>query len=138
MRQKIMDKAREYIDTPFVHQARLKGIGVDCVGLISGVGQELNLLEIDYTVYPRYSDGTLLMKIMKEIFTEVPIDKRDHGDIIIYWVDAATKHPQHIGIMTDIGIIHTYDKVMKVVETHSHPRWDARITNVFQWPGVGN
>jgi len=30
----IIEKAREFIDTPYEHQGRLKGIGIDCCGLI--------------------------------------------------------------------------------------------------------
>ena len=138
MRNKIIDKAREYIDTPFIHQARKKGIGVDCIGLIVGVGKELELIDYDHTVYHRYSDGNDLMFHMRKVFVEIDVKDRQPADVVIYWVDPSTKHPQHVGILTDIGIIHTYDRVKKVVETHSFPTWDARITHAFQWPGVGN
>ena len=136
MRKIIIETAREYVGTPFVHQARRKGVGVDCIGLIVGVGKELGLFDYDHTVYPRYSDGILLMKHMRKIFHHIPVDERQPGDVVIYWVNASTKHPQHVGIMTDKGIIHTYDRVKRVVETHSHKHWDDRIVFAFQWPGV--
>jgi len=138
MRKKIIEKAREYLGTPFVHQGRLKGIGVDCIGLIVGVASELKLFEYDHAVYPRYSDGTLLMAHMRKVFVEISPDERQPGDVVIYWVQPHTKHPQHVGIVTDIGILHTYDIVKRVVETHTHQRWEDRVTHAFQWPGVSD
>jgi len=135
-RKNIIEKAREYLNTPFVHQARKKGIGVDCIGLIVGIAKELELFNYDHTVYKRYSDGTLLMEHMKKVFIPIAVEDRQPGDVIIYWVNHISKHPQHVGVMTDIGILHTYDKVKKVVETHTHYNWDERITHAFQWPGV--
>lgn len=137
-RQQVIEKAREYKGTPFVHQARLKGIGIDCIGLIVGVGKELELFDYDHTVYNRYSDGTALMFHIKQVFIQIPVGERQPGDIVIYWVDKNTKHPQHVGILSDWGIIHTYDKVKEVVEHHSHATWDERIMFAFQWPGVNN
>lgn len=136
MRKKIIEKAREYLGTPFIHQARCKGVGVDCIGLIVGVGKELNLFDYDHVVYPRYSDGILLMEHMRNVFVEIPIEDRQPGDVVIYWVNRNTKHPQHVGIITDMGILHTYDRVKKVVETHSHKNWEEKIVFAFQWPGV--
>ena len=39
----IVTQARTWIGTPFHHQARLKGKGCDCLGLIVGVVDELGL-----------------------------------------------------------------------------------------------
>lgn len=139
MRQEIIKTAREYVGTPFVHQARLKGIGVDCIGLVTGIGKDLGLINYDHVVYPRYSsNGDQLMFHMRKAFVEIDVDKRQPADVIIYWTDKNSKHPQHLAVLTDNGIIHTYDRVKKVVETPSHPTWDDRITHAFQWPGVGN
>ena len=36
MRDDIVAAAREYLDTPFVHQGRVKGVGIDCAGDLQG------------------------------------------------------------------------------------------------------
>ena len=129
----IIKKGREFIGTPFVHQGRLKGIGVDCIGLITGVAKELGLFDVVTPPYRRYSDGTLLMQEMLKVFDPADLDSKVPGDIIIYWVDKSSKHPQHVGILTETGVIHTYDRVMKVIEAPTTPRWEDRITHVFKW-----
>ena len=39
----IVDKSREYLNTPFHHQGRVKYHGVDCVGLIICTFRELGI-----------------------------------------------------------------------------------------------
>ena len=38
----IVDAARAWIGTPYVHQASLKGVGCDCLGLLRGIWRELH------------------------------------------------------------------------------------------------
>ena len=48
----IIAAARGWIGTPYRHQASLKGIGCDCIGLVHGVARELGL---DVAPLPAYS-----------------------------------------------------------------------------------
>lgn len=41
----IVDEARRWVKTPFQHQGRLIGVGVDCIGLVLGVGRALGILD---------------------------------------------------------------------------------------------
>jgi NlpC/P60 family putative phage cell wall peptidase len=40
--ENIVTIARSWIGTPYIHQASLKGVGCDCLGLLRGVWRELN------------------------------------------------------------------------------------------------
>jgi NlpC/P60 family putative phage cell wall peptidase len=40
-REQIVTIARSWIGTPYIHQASLKGVGCDCLGLLRGVWREL-------------------------------------------------------------------------------------------------
>ena len=46
-RIKAVREARTWLDTPFHHQASVKGAGCDCIGLIKGVGVTLGLVDYD-------------------------------------------------------------------------------------------
>src|SRR4051794_30979579 len=37
----VVQIARSWIGTPYVHQASLKGVGCDCLGLLRGIWREL-------------------------------------------------------------------------------------------------
>lgn len=46
-RDKIVAAARGWLNTPFHHQGRVKGVGVDCLQLLVAVYQEAGLLPAD-------------------------------------------------------------------------------------------
>lgn len=54
-RVEIVAMARSWLGTPWIHQGRLKSVGVDCGGLIIGVGKETGLLDFDTQAYSRKS-----------------------------------------------------------------------------------
>jgi len=132
----IVNKAREYLGTPFHHQGRLKGTGVDCIGLVSGVFKELNLVSYDNVTYSRFPSGNLLMSELRKVFDEVQYEEVREGDILVFWFNPRTKSPQHIGIKSSRGIIHTWAGVGKVVEHSINERWIKRILAVFRLKGV--
>jgi hypothetical protein len=66
-------------DTPFHHQARLEGVGVDCVGLVISVAREMGAVPADWDVggYGRVPDGKRLVHHLSERL--VPVAQRRHG-----------------------------------------------------------
>lgn len=129
----IVEEARTWIDTPFRHQGRLRGVGSDCVGVILGVGKALGLLDFQLSNYGRLPDGMLMHRIMCEHLDKVSIESMQFGDIILFKFDS---DPQHVGFYTDVGILHSYADVKKCVETSLDDVWKSRIVDVFRFKGV--
>lgn len=134
--RQIVKEARTYIGTPFHHQGRLKGIGVDCVGLLTGVVKALGMLDYDNTTYSRDPDGATLMNELKKVADEISIQTAAIGDVLVFWISSKTKKPQHLAIKTEKGIIHTYAHVRKVVETSFDSVWTKRLVAAFRMKGV--
>lgn len=99
-RADVVAEARTWLDTPFVHQHRAKGIGVDCAGLVIGVSRELGLVakDFDVTAYPTTPDGTTLLAICDRFMTRVPMNLLRPGNVLV--IQFQTK-PQHLGIVGD-------------------------------------
>jgi hypothetical protein len=72
----IVEAARSWVGTPFMHQQSLKGVGVDCVGVILGVGRELGILEISpeewapFAAYTRQPNPARMRKAMRRFLSE--------------------------------------------------------------------
>ncbi len=49
----IVQAARDWIGTPYVHQASVKGAGTDCLGLVRGIWREFHGVEPE--VLPAYT-----------------------------------------------------------------------------------
>jgi cell wall-associated NlpC family hydrolase len=130
-RAAIVAEARTWVDTPWKHQGRLKGVGVDCGGLIIGVGQALGLL--DFTVKPQYGrqpNWRELEAILREHLDSQPFAGVKPGDILAF---AFIGEPQHLGICTGDGLIHSYAQARKVVEHRLDDVWLERLRSIWTY-----
>lgn len=142
MNQNIVTHARGWIGTPFHHQARLKGKGCDCLGLIVGVVDELGLKDkhgqplsgYDEVTYSKEPDGAYLTEKLASLLAEVPFAETQPGDLALFNV---RDNPQHMAILSDyeggMGMIHSYAPARRVVEHRLDDDWKQRLAKVFRW-----
>ncbi len=142
--QDIVRQARTWLGTPFQHQARIKNLGCDCLGLIIGVVQELGLLDkhgkllasYDETTYPKQPSGTRLTAKLCSILYEVPVDKARPGDLALLTIAG---NPQHLAILTDyehsgiLGLIHCDTRSKCVVEHVLDQHWHSKLHKTFRF-----
>lgn len=117
----VVEAARAYLETRWVHQGRSKA-GVDCAGLLIRVHMDLGLPVDDMKGYARTPDGrTFLEHIRRQttIATE-PLP----GTICVF---KETLFPCHVGFFTEkhgvVHIIHSYAPAKKVVEEPYDHHW---------------
>lgn len=133
MRDRIVAAARGWLGTPFHHQGRLKGVGVDCAGVIVGVTKELGIVEVDVQGYGHRPDSRELERICHQHMTPVPVDHAKPGDVLLIQIDKA---PQHLAFRTDVGMLHSYAPLRRVVEHRIDEEWADIIVAAFILPGV--
>lgn len=135
---RVVDLARSWIGTPYHHQASLKGIGCDCIGLIRGVWRELYGDEAEEI--PAYSrdwgdvsgDDDLIGAANRHLIAVSKADLRDGCVFAIRWRGSASA--KHVCIMSRDGrFIHGYEK-SGVVETTLSPLWRTLIVGVWRYP----
>lgn len=123
MKQKIIDKAREYINTPWLHQGRSK-LGVDCVGLIVCVFKDCGITVEDYTKYHRTPHSEDMLDILNRHLEKKRLSELEKGDIITIRIRGAI---QHVAIYNNDTIIHADNRAGKVLEIPMTGRLRERI-----------
>lgn len=139
-RLQVVAQAREWINTPFQHQARMHAVGVDCAGLVIGVARQLGLVAPDFDVsnYPRSPDGVTLLKWCDRYMLRVARENMMPGHVVVVAFD---KDPQHLGILGDyrhggLSIIHAAQKPGRVIETRLMFSPAMKFVAVYRLPGV--
>lgn len=126
-------EALAWLDTPYRHQGRLKGVGVDCIGLVIGVCHALNLTSYDITGYDKRPDGRL-RKTMETQLTTIPKHTAQAGDVLLFEFGSV---PVHVGILIDANtLVHAYSPNRKVVANSLDARWRGLIAGAYHVPGV--
>lgn len=134
----VVDAARRWIGTPYVHQARTRGVGCDCLGLVLGVWCEVNgvLPEAVPAYTADWSEGSgreLLWQAAARHLAEKPLGAQAPGDVLLFRMreHAVAKH---VGIQSVFGrearFIHAYSR-RGVVESHLTPPWSRRLVARF-------
>jgi NlpC/P60 family putative phage cell wall peptidase len=150
-RIQIIDAARSWIGTPYVHQASAKGAGSDCLGLIRGVWREIYGAEPEappaYT--PDWSerhwqagsgDEALLSAAARHMIRRAHLaDNKapafEPGDVLVFRV-AADGPAKHCGLASGPDqFIHAYAG-RQVTQSWLNRWWRARLAGVFIFPGT--
>jgi cell wall-associated NlpC family hydrolase len=101
-RAEFVATVRTYLGTPYHHQGRSPGIGLDCPGPLICACWHHGIKPLDFNVtgYPRQPDGVSLQAILDEHMTRIDYAEADLGDVIM--VRFQQGHPQHLGILSGI------------------------------------
>lgn len=139
-RYAILAEAREWIGTPYQHQASTKGAGADCLGLVRGVWRALYGGEPEtappYTPDWAEREGAeTLYEAAKRHLREIRIADARPGDVLLFRMEARSPM-KHAAILDDgERLIHAY-WARAVVHSRFAPWWRARCAAAFSFPGV--
>lgn len=135
----VLRLAEGWIGTPYRHQASLKGVGCDCLGLIRGIWRELYGQEPERP--PPYAPdwaerggGDRLMEAaLRHFGSSLPLVEARPGDVLLFrWRPQLAA--KHAGILCGKRrFIHAYEQAA-VVTSPLVPSWRRRISGVFRFP----
>ncbi len=156
--EEVVRIARTWERTPYRHQASVKGIACDCLGLARGVWREI-YDSADPEKVPAYSadwaeasgEEMLLEAARRHMVLvaegsdpEAVLAAAEPGDLLIMrWRPHLPA--KHCVILTEKGadglpfgwrIIHAYDAAKRVAEVTLAPQWRKRIVAAFRFPAL--
>jgi len=130
MNELLIEEARSWVGTPWVHNQRSKGFGVDCVQLVMACGVKVGLsFEVDN--YERVPRGNSLRANLESKLTEIPIKEIVSGNVLLFAIGGLETH---VGFYTDGGLIHADQRAGKVVEISSLGYWKKLIAAAYKLP----
>ncbi|RYE32146.1 MAG: peptidase P60 [Hyphomicrobiales bacterium] len=139
-RAEIVDAARLWLGTPYHHQASLRGVGCDCLGLVRGVWRDLCGAEPEQP--PPYSPSwaeslrqeTLALAAERHL-QPLAVSEAQAGDVLLFrWREHLPA--KHCAILvTPERIIHAHDGAA-VAEVAFTPWWRRHLSHAFSFPGV--
>lgn len=136
----IVSAARAALDTPFKHEGRTAGVGLDCAGLLVHVSREVGADPLDRSGYARMPtngqlEETLQANVDAGILVRVPVQELQAGDFFLMRF-RNEKASRHLGICAGDTMIHAWAVVRKVCEHRIDASWKASIVRVYRFAGV--
>lgn len=138
-REQVIQAARQWVGTPFVLHARVRGVGADCPGFVIGLARELGLVDAGFDVTGYTTQSQQMLELCGQHMLGVPIAQAQPGDVAVFRVQTRI---QHMGILTPykwggLALVHALDEGQRgVVEHRLDPAGRLRMVAAFQLPGV--
>ncbi|RJE81224.1 NlpC/P60 family protein [Paracoccus sp. JM45] len=142
MENAVVDAARQWLGTPYVHQASVKGSGADCLGLIRGVWRDLHGDEPEappaYTAdWAECNSAEVLQDAaMRHLVPVARDDDWQAGQVLLFRMRQGAI-AKHLGILSQTGpearFLHAYT-YHGVIESPLTPPWQSRIVARFCFP----
>ena len=139
-REAIVGVARAWIGTPYHHQASVRGVGADCIGLVRGVWRDLYGFEVCRP--PAYSPDwaeaageEMLLQAARAHLAERDVAAMLPGDVLVFRFRAGVPAKHAAVLVRPAGMVHAAAGV-PVAEVSLSPWWRRRIAGVFAFPGT--
>jgi NlpC/P60 family putative phage cell wall peptidase len=161
MRPDIVALARAWLGTPYRHQASLKGVGCDCLGLVRGIYAEAYGRPAE--IPPPYSRDwaeaarrETMIEAAERHLIRIDVSSATAGDVVIFRLRTGAM-AKHCGILSLSGapgvrpavahlavgpeesiqakMIHAMEGA-PVCEVHLSPWWRRRIAAAFRFPDL--
>ena len=138
---RIIEAARGWLGTPYVHQSAVRGAGCDCLGLIRGVWHEMYGAEPE--AIPAYSmdwsepqgEERLWDAALRHLNAK-PVSDAAVGDVLLFRMQQCAV-AKHLGLLSRAGsqasFIHSYSRY-GVVESALGAPWRRRVVACFEFP----
>ena len=99
-RAAFLETIRSYLGTPWHHQGRMPGVGLDCPGPLICAAWALGLKPRSFDVngYAREPDGLTLQRLCDEHLERIAYVESAPGDVLLCRFKGG--HPRHLGILS--------------------------------------
>jgi len=139
-RLKIVSVARSWLGTPYHHQASVKGIGTDCLGLVRGVYRELygEEAETPPAYSPDWAEASgmeTMLKAARRHLEKQSLESLSPGDVIIFRLRPSMVAKHAAIVSNPQKMIHAIEGA-PVSEVVMSSWWQRHIAGVFSFPGV--
>jgi NlpC/P60 family putative phage cell wall peptidase len=136
--EKALAEARQWLGTPYQHQASLRGVGCDCLGLVRGVWRALYGAEPEAPPpyrpdWAELGGRELLAEALERRLIPLDLAAARPGDVLLFRMapDAPAKH---------CAIRSAHDRMIHAywgracVESWLGRWWDQRLVAAFRFP----
>ncbi len=137
VRQDIVARARAWIGTPYRHQASMKGVGADCLGLVRGLYRELHGVEPEKmpAYSPDWAERTgaeTMAEAARRHLDEIALAEALAGDIVLFRMKE-NGPAKHAAVLVDRQrMIHAWSG-HAVAETGLDAGWRRRMAFAFSF-----
>lgn len=131
----IVAAARALVGTPYHHQGRKEGVGLDCIGVPIEAARKVGIEVRDFKGYGAIPQPEVLLAKIAENCDEINLEQVRPGDLLCF--KSGMTQPSHFGILLDDGgFVHAYERMGRVVREPFDARWIRLLHSIWRIRGI--
>lgn len=139
--ERLAAAAEQWLGTPYRHNAKVRGVGVDCGRLAIGAAEDAGFFTKDSIVPGNYStewhlhrNEEKMLELVAKYCDEVPVTDMRRGDVLLFQYGRVCSHA---GIYLGDGrVIHSYVErgtiISELKDSMFYRRGEHRLRHVFR------
>lgn len=140
-RDEALAAAQAWLGTPYLHQASVRGLGCDCLGLLRGVwrdlyGEETEAIPAYRPDWAETAKDEPLLRGLHRWLDPLPLAEARPGDVVLFRISPGAC-VKHCAVLSAAGaqmrMIHAYWG-HGVTESWMGRWWRSRLAAAFAWP----
>lgn len=137
LRSRVIDYVeRELLGTPWEHQQRTPGVGIDCIGMILVCSWMLGEQTQDFKAYGREPKSDILVRETAKRATRIELSQSLPADFFIFWTNDKTRRPRHYGMLGYNRVLYHTDVRLGGVTRQDISAWEHRIHSAWRFNSV--
>lgn len=127
-----MAAARTYLHTPYQHQARLPGIGLDCYGVVVVAYEAAGFAMCARHNYSPQPSEEELYAWLDMRFARINLNQVAPGDVLVFAMVREAQHMALVESVSPVRMLHAYQGVGKVVAHELVAPWSRLLRSVHR------
>lgn len=126
-RQAVVERALSYVGTPYLHQGRLPGLGLDCYGVVGCAFREAGCalpMRADYSEAPSQAE---LYRWIDTHFAHISATNLCPGDVLVFRMVVEAQHMALVVDINPVSLVHAYRRVGRVVRHDLVAPWSGLL-----------
>jgi cell wall-associated NlpC family hydrolase len=125
----------QLVGTPWHHQGRLPGVGLDCVGVVVAAARTCGIDVEDVRDYTLPADPTLFVAMLQANCVRDNEPTLAAGRLVVFRIG---QHPQHLAVLVDGDrMVHGLDRKRRAVVIEAMTdAWRYRVHSTWRLRGV--
>ena len=135
-RAQIVAEARTWLGTPFVHNGRVKNVGVDCAGVIEMAPKAHGLYsEVSIAPYSPRPDPAKMVAVLLEHLDPIPFRDLKLADVLHFRIAGSPQHLGLVSVLAPLTIIHAWNRkgLMKCVESRVDEFFRRQLAGCYRY-----
>jgi cell wall-associated NlpC family hydrolase len=142
-RADVVSEGLTWLGTPWLHQARLKGIGADCIGFIGGVAVALGIRGAsewarapEFHNYGPQPQAKLMLAGCARFLDPIALADVQLADVLMLRFERDPMHFALVSRVAPLYVLHALSTAGKVTEHRVDATWANRIVRAWRFRGL--